>query len=371
MRNGVAVVGIVLALALAAMPLDVDAVAAQEAATTVMGELNGPMGVFVTSDGSVWVIDTGVGGDEVLTIPNPGTGVVGDYGFGESSRILRLAPDGEHTEVARLPSLYLAPGDGAGGSRVAVLDGTVYATVGAYSVDPPPGMASVVRIDDGRAIQLVNIWDFESSNNPDGLLPGSNPYGLAVGPDGDLWMTDAAGNALYRIDPATGETEVVAVFEGVPSPIPHADRGGVMETDPVPTGVTFDEEGNAYVSLLPGFPFAPGSSKVVKVTSDGVVTDYATDLTMLTDVRMAPDGHLYAVSIGLFTDQGPVPNSGAIIRLQEGTASEAVVSDLLFPTSIDFNEAGDAFLTINGIGAPGTGEVVKFEGLASGSSSRR
>ena len=35
-----------------------------------------------------------------------------------------------------------------------------------------------------------------------------------------------------------------------------------------------------------------------------------------------------------------------------------------FPTSIDFNEAGDAFVTTNGVGAPGSGQVVKFAGLA-------
>ncbi len=370
MRNrGTALLSLALAFALAALPFDVAAVAAQEAAATVMSGLNGPMGVFVVSDGSVWVVDTGVGGDEKFTRPNPSTGVMGDYGYGESSRILRLAPDGTQTEIARLPSLVLGPGDGAGGARVAVLDGAVYATVGAFSADPLPSMASLYKIDDGRATQIVNMWDFESRVNPDGLHHECNPYDLAVGPDGNLWMTDAAGNTLYRIDPATGEPDVVAVFEGIPSPIPHPNRGGAMETDPVPTGVTFDEEGNAYVSLLPGFPFTPGSAKVVKVTSDGAVSDYATGLTMLTDVRMGPDGYLYAVSIGRFTEQGPVPNAGAIIRVKEGTASEEVVSGLSFPTSLDFNAAGDAFVTINSIGAPGTGEVVKYEGLASGSRS--
>ena len=62
---------------------------------------------------------------------------------------------------------------------------------------------------------------------------------------------------------------------------------------------------------------------------------------------------------------------GAIIRVKEGSASQEVVSGLSFPTSIDFNAAGDAFVTINSIGAPGTGEVVKYAGLASGSSSGR
>jgi hypothetical protein len=36
------------------------------------------------------------------------------------------------------------------------------------------------------------------------------------------------------------------------------------------------------------------------------------------------------------------------------------LTGLSFPTSIDFNENGEALITINGVGAPGTGEVVIF-----------
>jgi hypothetical protein len=141
-----------------------------------------------------------------------------------------------------------------------------------------------------------------------------------------------------------------------------------MESDPVPTGVTFDDDGNIYVSFLPGFPFLPGSAKVVKVTSDGQVTDYANGLTTLTDLRTGPDGEIYAVQFGMFSEQGPAPNSGAIIRVKEGAASEVVIDGLSFPTSIDFNADGDAYVTINGVGAPGSGAVVMYAGLAASGS---
>ena len=250
-----------------------------------------------------------------------------------------------------------------------MLDGTVYATVGGFSEDLLPSMASVVRIDDGRAVQLASAGEFESATNSDGLTLESNPYALSVGPDGKLWMIDAAGNTLVRVDPRSGQMELVAVFDGVASPIPHPTRGGVMETDPVPTGVAFDDDGNAYVSLLPGIPLAPGSAKVVRVDANGDVSDYATGLTMLTDIRRGPDGFFYVVSFGEFTEQGPVQDSGAILRVREGAASEQVVGKLSFPTSIDFSAAGDAYVTINGIGPPGTGKVVMYKGLASGSRS--
>jgi sugar lactone lactonase YvrE len=227
-------------------------------------------------------------------------------------------------------------------------------------------MAAVVRVDEGQVTEVANTWDLESSENPAGALVDTHPYDLTAGPDGMLWVADAAGNTLCRIDPATGDAELIAVFDALPSPIPNPSRDGAMETEPVPTGVAFDAEGNVYVSFLPGVPFLPGSAKVVRVASDGAVSDYATDLTMLTDLETGPDGSIYAVSIGEFTEQGPVPNSGAIIRIGEGTTSEAILTGLSFPTSIAFAPNGDAYITINGMGEPGSGEVMRYPGLVRG-----
>lgn len=191
----------------------------------------------------------------------------------------------------------------------------------------------------------------------------SNPYGLTAGPDGKLWVTDAGANTLLKVDPASGEIELVAVFDGLPGPFPNPARGDAMEVDPVPTAVAFDGAGNVYVSLLPGFPFLPGSARLVKVSADGQVSDHATGLTMITDLRAGPDGELYAVQIGQFTEQGPVPKSGSIIRVKEGDGSEVLVSGLSFPTSLDFDEVGNGYVVINGMGAPGSGELLRFAGL--------
>ncbi len=367
MKHAIALTSVPLALGLVMSPLGAGVVIAQPAGTVVASGLNGPMGVLVTSDGNVWVIDTGVGGDEKLELLSPTTQQLTAASYGETSRIIRIAPDRSVTEVATLPSVWMGPGDSFGGARLVMLEGTLYATSGARSTDwelPWSKMASVVRIQNGQITVVGDLWEIESTQNPDGFSPiESNPYGLAVGPDRNLWVTDAAGNTLLKVDPSTGAVELVTVFESLPSPIPNPLRGGEMVSDPVPTGVTF-HDGNMYVALLPGFPFVPGSAKVVRVTSDGDVSDYATGLTMLTDLRTAPDGGLYAVSLGRFTEQGPVPNSGAIIRVEEGAGSQEVLTGPSFPTSIDFSAAGDAYVTINGLAEPGKGEVVMYKGLA-------
>jgi sugar lactone lactonase YvrE len=356
---------LVFVLTLALVPF----VSAQGGGETVAGGFNAPQGVLVAPDGSIWVIDSGLGGDTEITFVDPNTGEAATGAYGESARVVRIDPDGTQTVVATLPSLLVGE-EAMGGARLALMDGTLYATSAGWidvgSPPPSPAVAAVVRVEEGVVTPVASGWELEESQNPDGFILESHPYDITLGPDGMLWVADAGANDLWKVDPVSGETQLVATFvEGVPGPLPNPNRGDAMEADPVPTGIAFDASGDAYVSFLPGFPFLPGSAKVVRVTSDGQVSDYATGLTMVTDLQTGPDGELYAVQIGQFTEQGPVPNSGAIIRVKQGEASEVVADGLSFPTSIDFNDAGDAYVTINGVGAPGSGEVVMFAALTS------
>lgn len=340
---------------------------AQNTPAVVATGLNGPMGVLVTDSG-IWIVDSGFGGENKIEIDDPHTGAPGTITFGETARILRVEEDGSLSVVGALPSMTIPTGEAMGGGRIAAIGGDVYATSGAWmevgGANPGPRMASVVRISQDGVHEVASTFAFEKANNPDGSLIESNPFGLIAAPDGKLLMTDAAANALLMLDPDTGEMKVVSVFGAVPSPIPNPNHHGNMETDAVPTGVAFGADGSIYVANLPGFPLVPGHSKIVRIDPDGAKTDYATNLTTIVDLRTGPDGQMYAVSFARFTDQGPEPMSGSVLRVREGEASETILSDLSFPTSIDFNENGDAYVTTNGVGAPGSGELLVYRGLA-------
>jgi sugar lactone lactonase YvrE len=341
-------------------------VAVQGEGETVVSGLNSPMGVLIAPDGTIWVIDSGTGGETDLPFTNPQTGQPMTAKFGETAQLIQVGPDGSQTVIANLPSVATGM-DTIGGARLVMLDGVIYATVGQWlgeaGSEPGENMAAVVKIENGQVSEVASTWEFEKNNNPDGYLLDSHPFDLAVGPDGQLWLTDAAGNDLLKIDPISGQTELMAVFAGLPGPFPNPGRGGAMESDPVPTGVVVDDSGTVYVGFLSGFPFLPGAAKVVKVGPDGQVSDYATGLSTLTDLSLGPDGELYAVQFAEFSEQGPAPNSGRVIRVREGEASEVVVEGLSFPTAIDFSDNGDAYVTLNGVGAPGSGEVVMYVGL--------
>jgi hypothetical protein len=374
---GVAIVSILLVSALAGVA------SAADGGTVIGSGFNSPQGVLVAPDGSVWVVDSGTGGDQEMTMKNPDTGEDTKVTIGETARVVQIAPDGKQTVAATLPS-FATPQEASGSSRLALMNGVLYATSGgwteeAFGQTAPPNTAAVVKIEGGKAIEVAQPWKLELEKNPGGFVKDSHPYGLTAGPDGNLWVADAGGNDLLKVNPSTGQIDMVEAFTGIPGPMAQIDlvavfpgitgpmanpeRGGAKESDPVPTGVAFGADGTVYVSLLPGAPFLPGSSKVVKVSADGNVSDFATGLTMTTDIRWGPDGYLYGVQFGQFTETGPVPNSGKILRIKAGGASEVVLSGLSFPTSIDFNPAGDAFVTINGVGAPGSGQVIKYAAL--------
>ncbi|GAB4514299.1 MAG: hypothetical protein OHK0046_16200 [Anaerolineae bacterium] len=332
--------------------------------------LNGPQGLYVDSEGSVYVIDSGLGGEETTEFFNPNTGEIVPSTYGNTTRIVKISMDGEQEVIAMLPSVAVGEGeDFIGGARLTESDGTLYATVGAWIIGQGeevtvPFYSQVVAITDGEAETVADLWAFELENNPDETINvESHPYGITAGPDGMLYVTEAAGNALVSVDPESGEVTLVAAFDPLPGVFPNPLRNNELLADPVPTNVAFDDEGNLFVSLLSGAPFVPGTAKVVQVSEDGEVTDFATGLTMLTDLKLGPDGNLYATSFNVFAQEGPVFNSGSVIRILEDGTAEVVVAGLPFVTAVAFDADGNGYVAINGAAIPGIGMVVRYDGL--------
>lgn len=349
---------------------------AQSNGVTVATDLNGPMGLLVAPDGALYIVDSGVGGDATIDTLVPETGEVVAVPFGASARVVRVDADGAQADLAALPSMMLGS-EASGPSRLAWLDEALYVTSGGWveggdASAKPADVAAVVRVDvgTGEVTVVADTWAFEAANNPDGFILESHPYGLAAGADGLLYVADAGANDLVSVDPASGAVALVTVFEGVPGMFPNDFRGGAQENDPVPTGIVVGDDGALYVAFLPGFPPVPGSSKVVRVDpTTGATSEVATGMDILTDLQLGPDGALYAVHLADFGEMGPQPDTGAIYRIVDG-AYEAVLTGLSFPTAIAFDADGNAFVTRNGVGAPGTGEVVRFDGLASAMAAR-
>ena len=318
--------------------------------------LANPRHLTVAADGTVYVALAGSGGDNALFgTPAPGTPAATEplSMYGDSGAVVTLGADGAVTQVGPgLPSFTFGT-EVVGPAGVAVVDGTVYVVTGGVgpgtpAVDPMEGRAAVWSIDSatGEATVVADLEAFERSNNPDPNFIDSDPYGMVAGTDGMLYVADAGGNDILKVDPATGEVSLLAVIPGLPGQQENPSRGGAMEIDPVPTGLAWAPDGGLYVSLLSGGPFFPQTAALMHVAMDGTVTQIAGGLTMLGDVTVAPDGTIYAVTMSdnFIDPAGPAPGSIVMIDPQSG-ANTTVITGIPFPGGIAFDADGNAYIT--------------------------
>lgn len=366
--------------------------AAQAACAPIATGLVNPRFLAIADDGTVYVTEAGAGGTEPVPTP-PGEGPGGPPGTrGLSGQITRIAPNGAKSVLTRdLPS-YFQPAEGSSGpSGIALAGGALWVAVGGAGpgtprVTPLPNENAVVRVNlqSGAVERIVDIGANERANNPDPNAVDSNLYGAAFGADGRLYVADAGGNTLYRVDLQTKALSVVAVFPGLPVtteeippgflppgvPFTNPQRGGRAELDPVPTGVTAGPDGNLYVANLSGFPYVNGKARVLRVTPTGAVSDAATDLTMVVSVAFGPDGLLYVSQIATGfqvtgPDSPPAISPGAIVRVRPGGAKEVVLGDLNAPSGIAFDRVGTLYVAVNAaFGQPDQGQVLRCTGVA-------
>lgn len=370
---------------LLAAPLQASAASAAQG-TVVAGGLQNPRSLTVTGDGTMYVSEGGSGGAEQLPQAPGEEGPPGNRGM--SGQVTRIASDGTKSVVAStLPSYGSAEGT-VGPAGIIAAGGALWMVTGGGALPaklvPLPDEASLLRIDPqtGAVAKVADLGAYEQAHNPDGFGLNSDPYGLTLGPDGNIDVADAGGNTVYKVNPTSGQISVAAVIPGIvppPSvPIPpggNPERNGKAELDPVPTSVAVGKDGALYIGLLSGGPFPRGAAKILRLGTDGKLTNYATGLTMVVAIAFGPDGNLYATEIS--TDfapalEGKAPGPGAVVRIGADGSKQVVVDGLMVPNGLAFDAAGDLFVLNNTVtmGPPGTpppGQVLRFAGIAAAS----
>ena len=320
---------------------------------------------FVTVDPTnndvVYVTEAASGGGENIARPAqlpPQVPVASNRGL--TGRVTRLGPGSARTALAaNLPS-YASPTEQGGAAGIAVSGGNVIVAVG----NPGPltpfigtlaNDASVLRIPiatPGIPTKIADIGAIEKDRNPDPNAVDTNLYGLAIAPNGTIYVVDAGGNTVYRVNPTTGAAEVLAVIPGLPSPPgaqPNPARGGRNELDPVPTGIAVGADGNLYVGLLSGAPFPEGAAKVLRITPSGQISDFATGLTAVTGVAVGPDRNVYVSEIFRFNPAAAAAGGnpfgpGRVLRVLPNGTTQVVAANLNTPNGLAFDRAGNLYI---------------------------
>ncbi len=151
-------------------------------------------------------------------------------------------------KVAAAETVYMAT---YGLGSVVKYDGTGQWTVVASGFGSTVGLAF-----DRRGELFVGDWDRGLISRVDAagsVFPFADvglwgPMGLAIGPDGDLFVAHRGGNKIIRITP-TGQQSTYA-------------------TVPLPVGLAFDAGGNLFVSSQVG-------DKIIKVSPTGALSTFA------------------------------------------------------------------------------------------------
>jgi sugar lactone lactonase YvrE len=344
----------------------------------VASELANPRGIAVTDDGLLYIAESGTGGTEELPpLPDGDQQVGAPIKRGTSGVVTQIVPGGaKRALVTGLPSI-----GGLGPAGLVAANGSLWLVTGGAgpvvivdSYQPLPNEASLLRINPqtGDVTKVADLGAYEETNNPDGFAVDPNPWGVALGIDGNVYVTDAAGNSLLRVNPVSGELSLVTVLAGLPDSESNTARGNRNERDPVPTGVVVDTDGTIYVGLLGGGPPTAGRAKVVRVARDGTISDAVPNLNYVVFLTIGPDKLLYVSELTTGFDttaREPALLPGRVLRIGADGTPQVVADNLNAPTGIAFDKTGNLYVAVNTvvfgpIDGPPRGQVLRFDGVA-------
>jgi hypothetical protein len=206
---------------------------------------------------------------------------------------------------------------------------------------------AVIEVDkeSGRIKTMIDLWEYEAANNPDGNEIDSNVNDIAWGADGTLYIVEAGANTLYAWS-ADGGLEVVQTWA----------------ENSVPVAIRFASNGDMYIGFL-GAGLGPGAAKIEHRSADGSeLIGTFEGLTAVTDIALDADDNLYAVQFFQFGDQGPAPSSGSVVMVSADGITP-VAEGLSFPFGLAQAPDGSWAVSVNSAFLPaGSGAIVKIGG---------
>lgn len=245
------------------------------------------------------------------------------------------------------------------------LSTSIEATTGGFSLT----LANHTTLKAGSVVRLTNaageranvllvadFRDFTYETAPNGAesYRPSNPFGAAVDRD-TLYVVDAGQNLVRQIDLVDRDVRDFSVFGRKPNPTTI----GPPFVEPVPTSVRVF--GNrVLVTLLTGFPFAPGNAEVRQVNRvNNSQTTFIGGLNSAIDVAVvtAANGQEQFYVLEFSTNQlAEAP--GRLLFFASRNATPTVVADnLISPTSLARDPVtGNLFIT-----QAFTGQVVRVQ----------
>jgi hypothetical protein len=336
------------------------AVATAEVSVYASG-LNNPRGLTFGPDGSLYVAEGGLGGGLTTTpaecdqVPAP----VGPYSGGFTARISKIDATGVRTTVADgLPSSQTSP---AGGSLVSGVADVKFVGDQLYALEAAAGCShgligtdnELLRVNgDGSTTLVADLSAFQRQH------PVSVPDLEDFEPDGTWYSMVAVRGDLYAVEPNHSEIDRIDPQSGAISRLVD------MSSEPWWGPTTIAYHGNFFVGNLGGFPVAPGTQQVRKLTPSGTFTTWADGLSTVLGLTFDTHDRMYGLE-SMTAPGFPSPaqlGTGKIVQIDPDGRQTVIATGLSFPSAITTGPDGALYVSNLGFGgpAPGLGQVLRI-----------
>ena len=276
---------------------------------------------------------------------------VAEQGTGNNDGIVsEITQDGKkHPIVTGIFSQTNNTGDLDAVDHLLVANGILYFLnpKGLYKIDLASYKTDVTPAIPASSLIPENIQKFVIDYSFKNDTGESHLYNLTLGPDGALYITDAAANAIIRRS-KTGDLSVVTEVPGIVNPNPAGPPPGPPFIQSVPTSITYDGR-QFLISTLLGFPFPAGKAILYQMDLMGTLSVYQQTFNSLVDVENDGNGKPLVLEHAVFGPTGFTKNTGRLLRAN-GTGSTVLLDKLNLPTDLKVSDSHTAYITSLGDG---------------------
>ncbi|WP_026082673.1 ScyD/ScyE family protein [Mastigocladopsis repens] len=375
--------------------------AAKAATMSVVADgLDNPRGIAFDSDGTIYVAESGKGGDGnggVNCIPSPSAQYI-PLCSGSTGAVTKITTDGtQESVITDLTSLALTPsGEQAAGPADIKFDssGNAYLLTG-LAGDPnnrdtvlgTPDLGQLYKVDlnTGSLTSIADFAAYEAQNNPDGSDVINNPYTMTIVGD-TAYVIDGGGNSIYTVGlDGSGIQNVAAFPQGTLSsdaeypPGVEGSTGFAPTVQSVPTDITVAPDGSLTVVEYTAFPYEEGTARIFSVDPDTLEMEVVADgFTQLTGAAYDSEGNLYVLQHMNQSEWKGIEQggniigdiSGSVIKIATDGTRETIWSGdgLEAASELTFGPDGNLYIS-NRSRLAGEGQILKLD-LESGGATK-
>lgn len=318
--------------------------------------LDNPRRLNFRPDGTLYVVEAGIGGDEIENVVVPEVGIILDGG--QTGALTRIQNGVQERIITGLPSYAFEDGSGAFGTHDVEFDeqGNIYLiTGGGTNQNFRDNVLGGFSTNLGRLLKFgpngegpgESIFDFslyESLNNPNQGDTISNPFDFSIQQDGSIVTVDTGANDVLRLSNDRTSVQALTVFR---------DRTvGGIEIEPVPSSLATGPDGAYYIGELTGNPYPEGEARIYRLEEiGGEPTVFADGFTQIIDLTFDQNGNLYVLEYA----------KGDLSQIAPDGTLTTIADQLIFPTSMALGPDGAIYVTNKGSLPVGQGEILRLE----------